>query len=212
LNDTIFYKKGCNGYDNFLAPGLNSRYHQRVFLSDNKFMEANMHCPNCGAKASARQKFCRACGLSLERFAQLLAEPPPDIEDKDVEDKDVERARRRLLYLESGAKLAGCVVGLAAWLLMASVIAGIGIRAIINDNDTAWGVMLLVMAVVSIALEGLLIYSASLHAKVSTQQPNRPAAPPETTNKLLPEQQSQIAMSAIEQTTARLDEKIEPRR
>jgi zinc-ribbon domain len=208
LNDTLFNKKVCKGCDNFLAPGLNSSYHQRVFLSDNKFMEANMHCPNCGAKASARQKFCRACGLSLERFAQLLSEPPPDIEDKEVE-----QARRRLLYLESGAKLTGCVVGLAAWLLMASVIAGIGIRAIINDNNTAWGVMLLVMAVVSIALEGLLIYSASLHAKVPTQQPDRPAAPPtETTNKLLPEQQSPIAMSAIEQTTARLDEKIEPRR
>ncbi len=41
-----------------------------------------MHCPNCGAESSARQKFCRACGLSLERFAQLLAELLPDGEDE----------------------------------------------------------------------------------------------------------------------------------
>jgi hypothetical protein len=41
-----------------------------------------MHCPNCGTEASAGQKFCRACGLSLERFAQLLAELLPDGEDE----------------------------------------------------------------------------------------------------------------------------------
>jgi hypothetical protein len=137
----------------------------------------------------------------------LLTPPPPDIEDKDAE-----RAKQRLRYLESGTKLSGCVVGLAAWLLMASVIAGIGIRAIINDGDTTRGVLLLVMAVVCVALEGLLIYSASLHAKASSQKANRPAAlSAETTNKLLPEDQSRIAMSVAEQTTARLQEKIEPR-
>lgn len=146
--------------------------------------------------------------MSLERFAQLLAEPPPDIEDNDVA-----RAKLRLRQLESGAKLTGWVVGLGAWLLLASVIAGIGVSAIINSGSIVWGVLLLGMGVGSIVVEGLLIYYASLHAKVSTQQPGRPAAPSaETTDKLLPEQQAQIVMSVIEQTTARLDEKIEPRR
>lgn len=37
-----------------------------------------MHCPNCGTETSAGQKFCRACGLSLERIAQLLAELLPE--------------------------------------------------------------------------------------------------------------------------------------
>jgi len=166
-----------------------------------------MHCPNCGAEASAKQKFCRACGLSLERFAQLLAEPLPDIEDKDVA-----RARRRLRQLESGAKLTGCVVVLAAWLLLASVIAGVGVKAIISGDNTPVGIMLLVLAVVSIAFESLVIYYASLHAKASSQKTDRPAASSaETTNKLLPEDQSLIAMSVAEQTTARLQEKIEPR-
>ena len=118
-----------------------------------------MHCPNCGAKASARQKFCRACGLSLERFAQLLAEPSPDVEGKD---EDVERARRRLRYLESGAKLSGCVVGLAVWLLMASVIA---------------------------------------------EQHRLPQA--QETVKMLSELNVEMSASVTEQTTARLEEKIE---
>jgi hypothetical protein len=39
--------------------------------------ETAMHCPSCGTEASADQKFCRFCGLSLDRFAQLLAEELP---------------------------------------------------------------------------------------------------------------------------------------
>jgi zinc ribbon protein len=166
-----------------------------------------MHCPNCGAEASARQKFCRVCGLSLERFAQLLAEPLPD-----TQDEDVARARRRLRQLESGAKLTGWVVVLGGWLLLSSVIAGIGVNAIVNAGNIVGGALLLGLAVGSIAVEGLLVYYASLHAKASSQKANRPAAPsPETTNKLLPEDRSLIAMSVAEQTTARLQEKIEPR-
>jgi hypothetical protein len=35
-----------------------------------------MHCPDCGARATANQKFCRSCGFSLEKVVQLLAEQP----------------------------------------------------------------------------------------------------------------------------------------
>jgi hypothetical protein len=160
-------------------------------------METNMHCLNCGAQASEGQKFCRACGLSLA---------------PDIEDEDVARARRRLRQLESGAKLTGWIVGLGLWLFLSSVIVGIGVNAIINSGNIVFGVILLGMGVGSIAVESLLVYYASLHAKVSTQQRSRPAAPAETINKLQPEHRAQSAMSAIEQTTARLDEKFEPRR
>src|SRR5262245_22006831 len=37
-------------------------------------MEADMHCPNCGTKASSGQKFCRGCGFSLEKVGQLIAD------------------------------------------------------------------------------------------------------------------------------------------
>jgi hypothetical protein len=160
-------------------------------------METNMHCLNCGAQASERQKFCRACGLSLA---------------PDIEDEDVARARRRLRQLESGAKLTGWIVGLGLWLFLSSVIVGIGVNAIINSGNIVFGVILLGMGVGSIAVESLLVYYASLHAKVSTQQRSRPAAPAETIDKLQPEHRAQSAMSAIEQTTARLNEKLEPPR
>lgn len=167
-----------------------------------------MHCPNCGAEASASQKFCRACGLSLERFAQLLVELLPD-----VGDKNVARAKLRLRQLESATKLTGYAVGLTAWLAVTTLITLAGVNVMINTGNIGEGVLLLALAAGSLAAEGLLIYYASLHAKASAQQPARPAAPlAETTNKLLPEEQPRIVTSVTEQTTAQLGEKIESRR
>ena len=36
-----------------------------------------MYCPNCGNKTSTEQKFCRACGLGLEKIALSLGEQLP---------------------------------------------------------------------------------------------------------------------------------------
>lgn len=36
-----------------------------------------MYCPNCGKENSTEQKFCRSCGLSLEKSVQSLAEQLP---------------------------------------------------------------------------------------------------------------------------------------
>ena len=33
-----------------------------------------MHCPRCGTTAGANRAYCRACGLGLERIAELIGE------------------------------------------------------------------------------------------------------------------------------------------
>jgi hypothetical protein len=160
-----------------------------------------MHCPSCGTEAPAGQKFCRACGLSLERFAQLLAELLPD-----GEDENVARARRRLRQLERAVKIVGWTAGSALGILFAFL----GLLTMIKSH-IGGGIVLLLFGVGFIATMLLMGYQSSLSKKVSPiSQPALPSA--ETTNKLLSEDQSQIAMSVTEQTTARLGEKIESRR
>jgi hypothetical protein len=36
-----------------------------------------MYCPNCGKQTGTDQKFCRACGLGLDKIAQSLGEQLP---------------------------------------------------------------------------------------------------------------------------------------
>jgi hypothetical protein len=162
-------------------------------------MEATMHCPNCGTEASARQKFCRACGLSLDRFAQLLAELLPD-----GEDENVARARRRLRQLEKAVKIAGWTIGSALGIMFVYL----GARILIRRHDSD-GILPLLCGVGIFAAMFLISYGSSLKKKVSGRFPSQPKLPSaETTNKLLTEHEAQIAMSVTEQTTARLDEKV----
>jgi hypothetical protein len=162
-----------------------------------------MHCPSCGTEAPVGQKFCRACGLSLDRFAELLAELLPD-----VEDENVARARRRLRQLERALKIAGWTAGVALGILFASL----GILTMVQRH-VGGGIFLLLFGVGIIAGMLLISYQASLNKKVSGRslaQPTLPSA--ETTNKFLAEDQPMIAMSVTERTTAQLGEKIESRR
>ena len=41
-----------------------------------------MFCPNCGAKTSIQQKFCRGCGLGLDKIAHSLSEQLPTRADE----------------------------------------------------------------------------------------------------------------------------------
>jgi uncharacterized membrane protein len=41
-----------------------------------------MYCPNCGNENSAEQKFCRSCGLGLEKVVQSLTEQLPTRKDE----------------------------------------------------------------------------------------------------------------------------------
>jgi len=158
-----------------------------------------MHCPNCGVEASAKQKFCRACGLNLERFAQLLAELLPD-----GEDENVARARQRLRQLEKALEIAGWTAGSA----LGTLFAFLGVF-MMTQVSVPGGIVILVVGVVVIALMLVLGYQSSLNKQASGSFPSQPTLPSaETTNKLLSEDQSRIAMSVTEQTTARLDEKV----
>lgn len=46
-----------------------------------------MYCPNCGNKNSETQKFCRSCGLGLEKVAQSLIEQLPTKAERSLHER-----------------------------------------------------------------------------------------------------------------------------
>ena len=46
-----------------------------------------MYCPNCGSKNSRDQKYCRACGLALEKVAESLTEQLPTKPEKSLAER-----------------------------------------------------------------------------------------------------------------------------
>ena len=72
-----------------------------------------MFCPDCGKANSPEQKFCRSCGLSLEKVAESVAEQRPATElNKHL--KDRQRQIERLLSIILGSMFT-VFVGAILW-------------------------------------------------------------------------------------------------
>lgn len=83
-----------------------------------------MYCPSCGKTTSVEQKFCRFCGLSLEKVAQSLAEQLPAAElNKHLQER--QRLVERLLVTLVGGGSAILVISIV-WAIIDKVILGKG--------------------------------------------------------------------------------------
>lgn len=74
-----------------------------------------MFCPNCGSKNSTQQKFCRSCGLSLEKTAQSLVEQIPAKIDQSLERRKEKLERFGVIAL-SGVGVVG--VGALSYMII----------------------------------------------------------------------------------------------
>ena len=91
-----------------------------------------MFCPNCGAKTSTQQKFCRACGLGLEKIALSLTEQLPTGPDEKLLSQKERFERLGVVALS--------VFGLG---LLAFLLYGIGYKVMITQGEWVGGLILL---------------------------------------------------------------------
>jgi hypothetical protein len=165
-----------------------------------------MHCPDCGTKASAGQKFCRGCGFSLEKVEQLIVDQKAAVTEQttlataglsDNWFRGLEKWAARALFA-----LGGILGGLMLWAIIAKVM--------IEKGRIFQGIIVL-MVLAAAALALFLAYLDSERKKStsagSNQQHRLPQA--QDTAKMLSEPNAEMAVSVTEQTTARLEEKLE---
>lgn len=154
-----------------------------------------MFCPNCGNKNSTEQKFCRSCGLGLEKIAHSLTEQLPAKLDNSLQ------ARQERLEWWGVAALSTFGIG-----ALGAILYGI-IYKIMIVQDKFWtgvGFLAFLIFVACGLLSAYLFAKAEEVKEASTKRQVRQPeelVPGETTGKLLPESHFEPLPSVTEGTT-----------
>lgn len=154
-----------------------------------------MYCPNCGNKSSTEQRFCRSCGLGLEKVTQTLVEQLPT--------KLSESLQERKDRLERLGVAALSVFGLG---VLGIILYGIVYKLMMTQGKVMTGLALLGFLVMA----GCGLLSVILFAKANEVEQSKTKrvlpvpedlTPSETTRELLPEGRLEQIPSVTEGTT-----------
>ena len=129
-----------------------------------------MHCPRCGTSATVGQQFCRSCGLSLDKVAELLDNELP-LEPSRA--NEIARLRERQRKFQEWGGIAGLITFGLILLLMIIVVFS---QMILKGGAMIIPGTLLILLAIGAAAMGLFqTYSKSLKEKLET--PPLPAHP-----------------------------------
>ena len=154
-----------------------------------------MYCPNCGNKNSADQKFCRSCGLGLEKIAQSLTEQLPTKLDESLKERKdkLERLGVAALSVFGTGVLSFILYGVFYKLMLTQgkILAGLGVLALI--------------IIIGCGLLSVILFAKANEVKeASTKRQIKEAAElplSAGTSELLPEARPEPIFSVAERTT-----------
>jgi hypothetical protein len=107
-----------------------------------------MYCPNCGRANSTQQRFCRSCGLGLEKTVQSLTEQLP-VGTLDEQIQKRQQNVERLIRIAGGSAIS-IVVGAVLW--------GIIYEIIIVKGEVLGGSIFLAFVVGLVLVAALAVY------------------------------------------------------
>ena len=151
-----------------------------------------MFCPNCGKATSIDQRFCRACGLSLEKIAVSLSEQRPAKVDESLQ----QQKERLEKYGVAALGVFGLgFLGFVVYLMVVKIIAKGG------DPLTLFGMLgFLLMVVCGLAAVVLFARAKDLKDKSSKRQQQNLAGGTQT-GQLLSEGHFEPVPTVTERTT-----------
>lgn len=155
-----------------------------------------MFCPNCGNKNSADQKFCRSCGLGLQKVAQSLAEQLPTKLDESLQQRK-----------EKFEKLGVAALSIFGAGVLIPVLYGVFYKMMWTQGKFLAGLgMLALILILACGLLSVILFAKANELKEASAK--RPLTKPgqlsegENTSELLPEAFPQKpAFSVAERTT-----------
>ncbi len=152
-----------------------------------------MFCPNCGANNSTEQKFCRACGLNLEKSAESLVKQMPSAQSANLlrREKAIERFGNFAL---GGLGVVG-IVGIAtlSWFLVTKVL--------LTGTNVFAAVLLISFFVFAILSLVFVILNESLKEKKANPMLGGELNEAKNTGKLLEDKPFEPVPSVVENST-----------
>lgn len=128
-----------------------------------------MHCPRCGSSATVGQQFCRSCGLSLDKVAELLGNELPL---EPTRAKEIARLRERQRKFHEWGGIAGLIT---FGLILLTMIVVVFSQMIMKGRSMIIPGLLLILLAIGAAVMGLCqTYSKSLKEKLERPQLPRP--------------------------------------
>lgn len=154
-----------------------------------------MFCPNCGAKNTTEQKFCRSCGLNLEQTALSLLEQIPSAESAGL--------LKRQRNLEKFGNIAFGGFGLVLLTAISAIIYFIINKMILSGANVFFGILLIAFIIFAALSLVFVIFNEDLKER---KQKSNPALTNELsekrdTGKLLEEKPFEPIPSVTESTT-----------
>ena len=129
-----------------------------------------MFCPNCGKKDSAAQKFCRSCGLSLEKISQSVVEQLPTKLDQSIE--------QRTEKLEKLGVVALSVFGAG---VLGFIIYGVVVKLMISQGMFITGLAILgLLVMIGCGLASVILFARANELKESVGKRKLEAAKDES--------------------------------
>jgi len=157
-----------------------------------------MFCPNCGANNSTEQKFCRSCGLNLERTAESLLEQMPSAESA----KLLKRERN----LEKFGSIAFGGFGVVLLSAVIAIIYLIFTKVILTGNSIFGGILLIAFIIFAALTLVYVVFNEDLKERKQKMNPTlkNNLSEKQNTAKLLEEKPFEPIPSITENTTGLL--------
>jgi hypothetical protein len=161
-----------------------------------------MFCPHCGKSNSTEIKFCRSCGLSLDKVKESLAEQLP-LAETDNNLRDKQRRVERLLTVLLGTAFTVFVLAIL-WALIYKII--------IVKGEILEGSIFLGLFVALVAALLMVVYRESLLESIGKRRMSQLSSSENKTTEKLPEPSFEPIASVTERTTSLLFTKDKSKR